>query len=58
MAARDGSRETDEAVADDFGHRLAAAVRPCLGPAVPAGARVPDRVQRTLGWLRRPGAAR
>jgi hypothetical protein len=58
MAARDGSREADEAVADDFGHRLAAAVRSCLGPAAPVGARVPDRVQRTLGCLRRPGAAR
>lgn len=30
VAARDGSRAADEAVADDFGHRLAAAFRPLL----------------------------
>ncbi|MFJ9045594.1 toxin-antitoxin system, toxin component family protein [Streptomyces sp. NPDC102347] len=30
MAARHGSREADEAEADEFGHRMAAAVRPLL----------------------------
>ncbi|GAA2897877.1 toxin-antitoxin system, toxin component family protein [Streptomyces mexicanus] len=54
VAARDGSREADEAVADDFGHRLATVFRPYLGRTTAA----PDPVQRTLGYRGRPGAAR
>ncbi|GAA4794656.1 toxin-antitoxin system, toxin component family protein [Streptomyces ziwulingensis] len=48
VAARDGSRQADEADADGFGHRLAAALRPYLtGPrAVPP----PGPVQRSLGY--------
>jgi hypothetical protein len=56
VAARDGSRERDEAEADDFGHRLAAAVRPLLpgqGRDVPLGP-----VQRTLGYRGRGGTRR
>ncbi|MEU1401908.1 toxin-antitoxin system, toxin component family protein [Streptomyces sp. NPDC005728] len=56
VAARDGSRETDEAAADDFGHRLATLFRPYLagpGPGAPL-----DPVQRTLGYRGRGGAAR
>ncbi|GGL68248.1 hypothetical protein GCM10010129_09520 [Streptomyces fumigatiscleroticus] len=48
VAARDGSRERDEAEADDFGHRLAAVVRPYLdgdGSGPP-----PGPVQRSLGY--------
>ncbi|MET9832982.1 toxin-antitoxin system, toxin component family protein [Streptomyces sp. NPDC006385] len=48
VAARDGSRERDEAEADDFGHRLAAAFRPLLsgqGGDAPLGP-----VQRSLGY--------
>ncbi|WP_030239146.1 MULTISPECIES: hypothetical protein [unclassified Streptomyces] len=49
VAARNGSRERDEAEADDFGHRLAAVCRPLL-----AGGRGPDSplepVQRSLGY--------
>lgn len=47
VAARNGSRETDEAEADDFGHRLATLFRDRL-----SGARTtpPDPVQRTLGY--------
>ncbi|MDG9717102.1 toxin-antitoxin system, toxin component family protein [Streptomyces sp. DH24] len=56
VAARNGSRETDEAEADDFGHRLAAALRPFLpgeggGPAL-------GPVQRSLGYRGRGGTAR
>lgn len=47
VAARDGSREADEAEADDFGHRLAAAVRPYLRAAGDDGA-----IQRLLGYHR------
>lgn len=53
VAARDGSREADEAEADDFGHRLAAALRSALpgrGDEVP-----PDPVQRSLGYRGREG---
>lgn len=62
VAARNGSRETDEAEADDFGHRLAAAFRPLLSGGA-AGTDVPlDPVQRSLGYRggyrgRRGGAA-
>ena len=48
VAARNGSRERDEAEADDFGHRLAAAFRPLLsrrGGDVALGP-----VQRSLGY--------
>ncbi|WP_075661657.1 toxin-antitoxin system, toxin component family protein [Streptomyces acidiscabies] len=47
-AARDGSRKVDEAEADDFGHRLAAAVRPYLRPE--DGELVPGTAQRLLGY--------
>jgi hypothetical protein len=54
VAARNGSREADEAEADDFGHRLAAAFRPLVpGPGSPVR---PDTVQRSLGY--RGGGAR
>ncbi|MEV7035410.1 toxin-antitoxin system, toxin component family protein [Streptomyces sp. NPDC093272] len=54
-AARNGSRRADEAEADDFGHRLATAFRPCLEQPhrAPAGP-----VQRSLGYRGRGGAAR
>lgn len=48
VAARNGSREADEADADDFGHRLAAAVRPLLDGRDTDGAN--DLVQRSLGY--------
>ena len=54
VAARNGSREADEAEADDFGHRLAAAFRPLVPE--PGSAVRPDTVQRSLGY--RGGAAR
>jgi hypothetical protein len=48
VAARDGSRAADEAEADDFGHRLAAAFRPFLSGRV---AEAPlDPVHRSLGY--------
>ncbi|MET9907458.1 toxin-antitoxin system, toxin component family protein [Streptomyces sp. NPDC006476] len=48
VAARDGSRAADEAEADDFGHRLAAAFRPFLsGPVADAPL---DPVHRSLGY--------
>ncbi|MFJ3660797.1 toxin-antitoxin system, toxin component family protein [Streptomyces sp. NPDC090119] len=54
VAARDGSREADEAAAEDFGHRLATLFRDRLGrPAEPL-----DPVQRSLGYRGRGGAAR
>ncbi|MFF4838705.1 toxin-antitoxin system, toxin component family protein [Streptomyces collinus] len=56
VAARNGSREADEAEADDFGHRLATVFRPYLdgtGPGSPL-----DPVQRSLGYRGRGGAAR
>ncbi|MGQ5637261.1 MULTISPECIES: toxin-antitoxin system, toxin component family protein [unclassified Streptomyces] len=55
VAARHGSREADEAEADDFGHRLAARFRRRLagagsdGPPGPAP-RSLGPVQRTLGY--------
>ncbi|MFF5478103.1 toxin-antitoxin system, toxin component family protein [Streptomyces sp. NPDC012935] len=48
VAARNGSRERDEAEADDFGHRLAAAVRPLLSGRGAGAALGP--VQRSLGY--------
>ncbi|KOV67874.1 toxin-antitoxin system, toxin component family protein [Streptomyces sp. MMG1121] len=55
VAARNGSRETDEAEADDFGHRLATLFRGRL-----SGARTthPDPVQRALGYHGRERANR
>ncbi|MFJ9818375.1 toxin-antitoxin system, toxin component family protein [Streptomyces sp. NPDC101151] len=56
VAARNGSRATDEAEADDFGHRLATLLRPCLtgrGTGTPL-----DPVQRLLGYRGRGGGAR
>ncbi|MEV0171283.1 toxin-antitoxin system, toxin component family protein [Streptomyces sp. NPDC050803] len=55
VAARHGSRERDEAEADDFGHRLAAAFRPLLsGRGTEASL---DPVQRSMGYHRRHGGA-
>ncbi|MEV7322626.1 toxin-antitoxin system, toxin component family protein [Streptomyces sp. NPDC093970] len=55
VAARNGSRESDEAEADDFGYRLATAFR----PYVERPHRSPsDPVQRSLGYRGRGGAAR
>ncbi|MFI7410186.1 toxin-antitoxin system, toxin component family protein [Streptomyces sp. NPDC049627] len=48
VAARDGSRERDEAEADAFGHRLAAAFRPLL-PGEASDAPL-GPVQRSLGY--------
>ncbi|CAM5401025.1 toxin-antitoxin system, toxin component family protein [Streptomyces aurantiogriseus] len=56
VAARDGSRKDDEAEADAFGHRLAAAFRPYLSGR--GGHASPDPVQRTLGYRGRRGTAR
>ncbi|MER7573692.1 toxin-antitoxin system, toxin component family protein [Streptomyces sp. NPDC126514] len=54
IAARNGSRERDEADADAFGHRLAAAFRPYL--TNPPGSRPPlDPLQRSLGYRGRGG---
>ncbi|MGW1559283.1 toxin-antitoxin system, toxin component family protein [Streptomyces sp. NPDC002144] len=56
VAARDGSRAADEAEADDFGHRLAAAFRPFLsGPVADAPL---DPVHRSLGYRGRGGTTR
>jgi hypothetical protein len=56
VAARDGSRERDEAEADAFGHRLAAGCRALLpggrGPDVPL-----EPVQRSLGYRGPRGGA-
>jgi hypothetical protein len=56
VAARDGSRKDDEAEADAFGHRLAAAFRPYLSGRARSAS--PDPVQRTLGYRGRRGTAR
>jgi hypothetical protein len=56
VAARNGSRERDEAEADDFGHRLAAVSRPLLPGG--RGADLPlDPVQRSLGYRGPRGGA-
>ncbi|GAA3129148.1 toxin-antitoxin system, toxin component family protein [Streptomyces echinatus] len=55
VAARNGSRETDEAEADDFGHRLAALFREHLCGTRPAPL---DPVQRSLGYRGREPANR
>jgi hypothetical protein len=56
VAARDGSRVADEAEADDFGHRLAAAFRPLL--SVRDADPPLDPFQRSLGYRGRRGTAR
>ncbi|MFD9429853.1 toxin-antitoxin system, toxin component family protein [Streptomyces sp. NPDC060002] len=53
VAARDGSRQRDEAEADDFGHRLASALRPLVsgeGTSAPL-----DPLQRAFGYRGRGG---
>ncbi|MGW4562469.1 toxin-antitoxin system, toxin component family protein [Streptomyces sp. NPDC004561] len=55
VAARNGSREADEAEADDFGHRLATLFRSQLSGS---GDAPPDALQRALGYRGRGGAAR
>jgi hypothetical protein len=55
VAARNGSREDDEAEADDFGHRLATLFR---SHVTASGDAPPDPVQRTLGYRGRGGAVR
>ncbi|KOU57255.1 toxin-antitoxin system, toxin component family protein [Streptomyces sp. MMG1533] len=57
VAARDGSREQDEAEADDFGHRLAAVFRPLLSRDADTSAPL-DPVQRSMGYRGRGGTAR
>ncbi|EST24108.1 hypothetical protein M878_31745 [Streptomyces roseochromogenus subsp. oscitans DS 12.976] len=61
VAARNGSREADEAEADDFGHRLATLFRPHLtdsATGAPQGQaqRSLSPVQRTLGYRGRDEA--
>ncbi|MCX5057371.1 MULTISPECIES: toxin-antitoxin system, toxin component family protein [unclassified Streptomyces] len=62
VAARDGSRVADEAEADDFGHRLAAAFRPLLsGGSGRSGQDTVaplDPLRRSLGYRGRGGTAR
>jgi hypothetical protein len=61
FAARDGSREDDEAEADAFGHRLAARFRRYLadpGPAARPDVADTAAVQRTLGYRGRRGTLR
>ncbi|MET9448645.1 toxin-antitoxin system, toxin component family protein [Streptomyces cinerochromogenes] len=55
VAARNGSREADEAEADDFGHRLATLFRGHLAGNAAAPL---DPVQRSLGYRGRGGTAR
>ncbi|GHD98443.1 toxin-antitoxin system, toxin component family protein [Streptomyces alanosinicus] len=55
VAARDGSRQRDEADADEFGHRLATAFRPRLCQSTD---RPLDPVQRSLGHRGRTGSPR
>ncbi|MES9519424.1 toxin-antitoxin system, toxin component family protein [Streptomyces capoamus] len=55
VAARNGSREADEAEADDFGHRLATLFRDRLHGTRPAPL---DPVQRSLGYRGRGGTQR
>src|SRR5689334_11403872 len=55
VAARNGSRAADEAEADDFGHRLAAAFRQVVTQG--GGSAGSDPVQRSLGYRGRGGGA-
>ncbi|WP_171144161.1 toxin-antitoxin system, toxin component family protein [Streptomyces sp. S3(2020)] len=56
VAARDGSRQTDEAEADDFGHRLAAAFRPYLTGH--GGRASLNGMERSMGYRGRGGTQR
>ncbi|GHB34504.1 hypothetical protein GCM10010377_26800 [Streptomyces viridiviolaceus] len=56
VAARNGSREVEEADADNFGHRLAAAFLPSLTSR--GAERAPGPVQRSMGYLGRGTGAR
>ncbi|MFJ8943608.1 toxin-antitoxin system, toxin component family protein [Streptomyces sp. NPDC102395] len=58
VAARNGSRRRDESEADEFGHRLAAALRPYLSEpgGDPSSSLTP--VQRSMGYRGRRGTAR
>ncbi len=56
VAARNGSREDDEAEADDFGHRLAARFRRYLSEAPASGEASP--LQRALGYRGHGGTTR
>ncbi|MET7284709.1 toxin-antitoxin system, toxin component family protein [Streptomyces sp. NPDC005573] len=58
VAARNGSRESDEAAAEDFGHRLAALFRPFLADRAPGPDAPLHPVQRSLGYRGRQGAGR
>ena len=59
VAARDGSRERDEAEADEFGHRLAAVFRAFANGTVPDGPDAAlDPVRRSMGYRGRGGGAR
>ncbi|WP_432139278.1 MULTISPECIES: toxin-antitoxin system, toxin component family protein [unclassified Streptomyces] len=58
VAARNGSRAADEAEADTFGHLLAASVRTYPRGPGDAGPDAAHRVQRSLGYRGRGGAAR
>ncbi|MGP4013127.1 toxin-antitoxin system, toxin component family protein [Streptomyces sp. 4N124] len=56
VAARNGSRQTDEAEADDFGHRLAAMFRPYL--SAQGGRPSLDPLERSMGYRGRRGTKR
>ncbi|WP_327716911.1 toxin-antitoxin system, toxin component family protein [Streptomyces sp. NBC_00490] len=56
IAARDGSRQTDEAEADDFGHRLAAAFRSYLSGH--GGRASLTGMERSMGYRGRRGTER
>ncbi|MEU6200426.1 toxin-antitoxin system, toxin component family protein [Streptomyces sp. NPDC047061] len=62
VAARNGSRAADEAEADEFGYRLATALRPYVEspcrPALDPLRPPPDPLQRSLGYRGHGGAAR
>ncbi|MFF7789035.1 toxin-antitoxin system, toxin component family protein [Streptomyces sp. NPDC007991] len=59
VAARDGSRERDEADADAFGHRLAAVLRSFAdGTAADEPDAALDPVRRSMGYRGRGGGAR
>jgi hypothetical protein len=59
VAARDGSRERDEAEADAFGHRLAAVFRAFADGTVPDEPDTAlDAVRRSMAYRGRGGGAR
>ncbi|MFJ4421667.1 toxin-antitoxin system, toxin component family protein [Streptomyces bobili] len=55
VAARNGSRAQDEGQAEDFGHRLAATLRPLLYGGDDTAAAPLEPVQRSLGYRGRRG---